>query len=269
MWYNERYKPGYDFAAPRPESQQGTGHFTQVVWIGSAKVGAAVSACGKFLVCTYFPAGNVVTRYAHKTPIADTSLGNPLPPPSLTAVGTSPVDTASAPTVSARPSASVPVVLMPIVKPLLVRSNLKRTVTIGTLRPEFGVQIAVDGAPAADAQRGYHLTLDGEKHVLTFTCKADACAPYEKVFAVGDKDETIDVAMKILPATLTIKNAESGSSYRIVEEPTVAISAGVPATIPMDSARRVVHVVEYPSQRTATGRLQAGKEASADMASPN
>ena len=211
----------------------------------------------------------VVTRYAHKTPIADTSLGNPLPPPSLTAVGTSPVDTASAPTASARPSASVPVVLMPIVKPLLVRSNLKRTVTIGTLRPEFGVQIAVDGAPAADAQRGYHLTLDGEKHVLTFTCKADACAPYEKVFAVGDKDETIDVAMKILPATLTIKNAESGSSYRIVEEPTVAISAGVPATIPMDSARRVVHVVEYPSQRTATGRLQAGKEASADMASPN
>ncbi len=214
-----------------------------------------------------------VTRYAHK-PIVDTSLGGPLPIPSLVPVGLEGVDigareTSTASTASAAPSASIPVVLMPIPKPLPSRANVKRTVTIGTLRPEFGVQIAVDGAPAADAQRGFHVTFDGDKHVLTFTCKADACAPYEKVFGIGEKDETIDVAMRILPATLTIKNADSGSSYRIVEEPTIAISAGVPATIPMDSARRVVHVVEYPSQRTATGRLQAGKEASADMAAPN
>ena len=44
---------------------------------------------------------------------------------------------------------------------------------------------------------------------------------------------------------------------------------GEPNTPSEPSTGRVVHVVEYPSQRTATGRLQAGKEASADMASPN
>ena len=36
-WYNELYNPGYDFA--QPGFSKGTGHFTQVIWNASEKLG--------------------------------------------------------------------------------------------------------------------------------------------------------------------------------------------------------------------------------------
>ena len=36
-WYNELFDPGYDF--DEPGFSKGTGHFTQVVWNGSTKLG--------------------------------------------------------------------------------------------------------------------------------------------------------------------------------------------------------------------------------------
>ena len=36
-WYNELFDPGYDF--DQPGFSKGTGHFTQVVWNGSTKLG--------------------------------------------------------------------------------------------------------------------------------------------------------------------------------------------------------------------------------------
>ena len=36
-WYNELFDPGYDF--DKPGFSKGTGHFTQVVWDGSKKLG--------------------------------------------------------------------------------------------------------------------------------------------------------------------------------------------------------------------------------------
>ena len=61
-WYNESKTPGYDYAK-EGETQKGTGHFTQLVWRTSTCVGAAISPCGKYLVCNYYPAGNVAGRY--------------------------------------------------------------------------------------------------------------------------------------------------------------------------------------------------------------
>lgn len=61
-WYGEHkfYRGGYSSA---------TGHFTQMVWKSSRKLGCAIAACdgkngtpGKFLVCEYSPAGNVLSR---------------------------------------------------------------------------------------------------------------------------------------------------------------------------------------------------------------
>ena len=36
-WYNELFDPGYNF--DNPGFSKGTGHFTQVVWNGSKKLG--------------------------------------------------------------------------------------------------------------------------------------------------------------------------------------------------------------------------------------
>jgi hypothetical protein len=63
-WGDERAK--YNFKTPTGFSEA-TGHFTQLVWKGTTSTGcAAVNCTGKggmdgfFLVCEYYPAGNIV-----------------------------------------------------------------------------------------------------------------------------------------------------------------------------------------------------------------
>jgi uncharacterized protein YkwD len=62
-WYDEGekysyYNPGFSYR---------TGHFTQLIWKSSKKIGCAYVSCngrngtpGKYLVCEYSPAGNII-----------------------------------------------------------------------------------------------------------------------------------------------------------------------------------------------------------------
>lgn len=56
-WYNE----GKDYNYNNPGFSEGTGHFTQMVWKGTNKIGCGQAKCsqGPYLVCEYDPAGNV------------------------------------------------------------------------------------------------------------------------------------------------------------------------------------------------------------------
>ena len=56
MWYSEI--SNYNFAAPGFSGT--TGHFTQVVWKGSQRLGCVYATCSgeKYWVCRYSPAGN-------------------------------------------------------------------------------------------------------------------------------------------------------------------------------------------------------------------
>ncbi len=61
-WYGE----SSDYSYRRPRFSSRTGHFTQLVWKSTTKLGCAVAACngkngtpGDFLVCEYSPAGNI------------------------------------------------------------------------------------------------------------------------------------------------------------------------------------------------------------------
>ena len=61
-WYDEIYD--YDFI--KPDFKSGTGHFTQVVWVGSKEVGfgAAQSESGNYYgVANYFPPGNYIGEF--------------------------------------------------------------------------------------------------------------------------------------------------------------------------------------------------------------
>jgi len=49
MWYDELCQPGYDFTKPGYKS--GLGHFTQVVWKGSVKLGCGISE--GWVTCRY------------------------------------------------------------------------------------------------------------------------------------------------------------------------------------------------------------------------
>jgi uncharacterized protein YkwD len=61
-WYAEKQHYSYQ----HPGFSHRTGHFTQVVWKGSKKLGCAYAVCngkhgtpGKYWVCEYSPAGNI------------------------------------------------------------------------------------------------------------------------------------------------------------------------------------------------------------------
>jgi uncharacterized protein YkwD len=63
LWYREVEK--YRFA--RGKFSMSTGHFTQLVWRATRRVGCALSACDnglELLVCNYDPPGNVDTLFA-------------------------------------------------------------------------------------------------------------------------------------------------------------------------------------------------------------
>lgn len=64
-WYNENKYYSYS----DPKFSPDTGHFTQLVWRSTQKIGCAVVRCngqqgtpGAFLVCEYSPAGNITNQ---------------------------------------------------------------------------------------------------------------------------------------------------------------------------------------------------------------
>lgn len=62
QWYKEKEK--FDFADPK--FTPGTGHFSQIVWKGTKEIGVGRSYTtdGRvFVVCNYYPAGNVIGRF--------------------------------------------------------------------------------------------------------------------------------------------------------------------------------------------------------------
>ncbi len=61
MWFDEISK--YDFGSGGFSME--TGHFTQVVWKGTTKIGCAKASCGEtdVFVCNYDPPGNVEGGY--------------------------------------------------------------------------------------------------------------------------------------------------------------------------------------------------------------
>ncbi|OAQ66760.1 SCP-like extracellular protein [Pochonia chlamydosporia 170] len=64
-WGNERDK--YDFSDP--QFGHDTGHFTQLVWKNTTAVGCDRRLCGEkgwYLVCEYWPRGNVVGQFGEE-----------------------------------------------------------------------------------------------------------------------------------------------------------------------------------------------------------
>lgn len=61
LWYNER--SNYNFNNPGFASN--TGHFTQVVWKGTTRIGCGFATCGgqRLLVCHYWRPGNTTGQF--------------------------------------------------------------------------------------------------------------------------------------------------------------------------------------------------------------
>lgn len=59
IWYNELYKPGYNYS--NPGFQPKTGHFTQLVWKATTNIGVGIAiynVTNFYGVAQYTPQGN-------------------------------------------------------------------------------------------------------------------------------------------------------------------------------------------------------------------
>lgn len=63
LWYNDSLS--YDFS--NPGYKEGVGHFTQIVWKNSKKIGCGIAVDDKetyYVTCHYYPAGNYLSQFA-------------------------------------------------------------------------------------------------------------------------------------------------------------------------------------------------------------
>uniref|UniRef100_A0A0N5ALB9 SCP domain-containing protein n=1 Tax=Syphacia muris TaxID=451379 RepID=A0A0N5ALB9_9BILA len=60
-WYNEKNK--YDYS--RPGFSSATGHFTQLVWKSSKKIGIGMASSSgmTYVVANFYPAGNYISQF--------------------------------------------------------------------------------------------------------------------------------------------------------------------------------------------------------------
>lgn len=81
-WGDER--ADYDYEEGEAKDDEVVGHFTQMVWKGSRNVGCAAAECDDiledglrqwFLVCRYWPPGNVVGQQTENVLVQEEELG--------------------------------------------------------------------------------------------------------------------------------------------------------------------------------------------------
>jgi len=65
-WYKEIHDFDFKTSATREGVKAVTGHFTQLVWKDTQRVGGGISPNGNFVVCNYFPPGNISSRRAQQ-----------------------------------------------------------------------------------------------------------------------------------------------------------------------------------------------------------
>lgn len=78
MWYDEIK----DYNFNKATFTSNTGHFTQVVWVGTQEVGVGISSTpdGKvFVVANYLPAGNMMGQFAENVKPAQMPSGSKSP----------------------------------------------------------------------------------------------------------------------------------------------------------------------------------------------
>ncbi len=232
------------------------------------KVGPMVLAASVLGTGAFFIARAVKNNGAHEHPVPTADRPTATAPSvasSAPVVVASNVD-ASPPTTSATTSAATNGKPVTVVPPSSVASvpkpGTKRIVTIERVFPHFGVKMKIDGVEANEATPGGVFTLDEQAHVLSFTCRADICEPKSMSIAAGEKDETIVIELRVLPAKLIV-DGDPSRSYGIEELGHMTLGSNVATDIPIpaDGARVITVYDRSDPTKKQKIRLIAGKEA--------
>ncbi|WP_146651200.1 serine/threonine-protein kinase [Labilithrix luteola] len=203
------------------------------------------------------PEGPFVPKPVESVAVAE----RPSEAPPVASVPTSPSATAVS---SARPV--IPVVLHPRggqdAGPV---ARAKRKLTFASVQPPAGVWASIDGATSFEPYTGMSVDIDGEHHVLSLSCKSpftnkELCVPETRDIAAGEKEQSLDVRLRILPARLLV-DGDPTHSYRIEEMPNTPVAAGAVTSIPMSKGSDEITVVDSidPTKRRKV-RLEPGKQ---------
>ncbi len=163
---------------------------------------------------------------------------------------------------SAGPIASSSVRLIATPTVVTARPEVQRSVTFRTLKPAFGVYLAIDGAGAMEVDRTKPLALDDKAHTLVFTCSGDLCLPRTVTVAAGTGNVDLAIELAVPPARLLVEGDPS-HLFGIEEIPTINVRGGSEVEIPMSGSLRTIHVYDQNgSDRAAVVvSLSAGKRA--------
>lgn len=194
-----------------------------------------------------------VTRAVRTRVALDTKLsprvGEMLPAGQVSAVSSVIAVDADAPTPVVKPP---PVVSS---KPAIAQpDNARRTIRLHVNLPA-GVLVSVDGQPAGNAP-GAAIVVDRRQHVLEFRCVRDLCEPVSRTLSPGDRDETLEIALKIRPARLRIEGDPTGRY--LLEERSIEFRTGDVISVPMSESEQRFTVRDLRSGSTKKVTLLAG-----------
>ncbi|MFO0667781.1 MAG: serine/threonine-protein kinase [Polyangiaceae bacterium] len=178
--------------------------------------------------------------------VAPTAEALVLPPPTASSPPTSaPTATAKPPpTASARASAAP--------------RNTRRQVRLGSVRPQEGVVVSIDGAPSIAAFAGATFTVDDKEHEFRFGCKADLCEPTTRMVPPGERDVELSIELSLKRAILLVEG-DPQREYGIKEYPNVRVRSGLPAPLALSRNGDPVTVMEFGTSRQKTVILRAGQ----------
>lgn len=226
-------------------------------------LGALALGTGAFFVARALKGGPTVLSVPGVTS-ATTALVSTSPGPSAEP-SAKPV--VASPTPSERPAIALGAAKAPTTAAVDAAVPKKRSVTIASLQPQYGVVMKIDGVRGPDPGPGFSFMLPDEKaHALWFTCQDhvgnELCVPKTVNVPAGDTEQTLDVQLTIVPAKLVV-DGEPGRSYGIEEVPNITLASGVVAEIPMRAGQAAQTVVIFdradPEKRKKQA-LRAGQQ---------
>ncbi len=228
-------------------------------------LGAIVLGTGAFFIARAFKSETDKPRVPSSANPSDTALASSSAPQTIaSAIRSSTVNTSQTANVPTRVTATPVVASNPSAKP-----GSQRIVSLVSVRPAFGVRMAVDGTAMGEADPSKTLTLDDKPHTIQFTCTDDLCVPKTITLPAGDKTEALTVDLAIVPAKLFIEG-DSSHSYGIEEMPNLVLAANVDTDVSLQAlGSKDIHVFDRtdPTVKQQPTTLKAGKKASVSFKS--
>ena len=138
--------------------------------------------------------------------------------------------------------------------------GIARQLRFGSVYPNAGVLLSVDGAQAIPVRAGESLPLTSGNHELKYSCVQDMCSPSTRKVAAGMQDVLGEVRLAVRHAMLRVEG-DPNLGYSAVELPNLVLRTGRALQVPMSQGTLVLTVVQDATGARRDVILRAGKDA--------